>query len=161
MRRRACVAILTLGAVAGVSCFEAAGPDYSGPERCTQPAGGRTAVSCTTLYGTVVDAAGQRMTGVSGSVRFPAWCDCLSPVITADSNGVFSAMVHRLRPAGTGPDTTTATVALFASDAKYPRHSTGGMYFDTARVALTFVPIGAPPTPVQAALRIPLPLGGF
>lgn len=102
------------------------------------------------------------MSGVSGSVRFPPGCDCLSPVIVVDENGVFSVMVHRLRAAADAslPDTATGTVVLFASDARYPRHVSGGMYFDTARVALRFVPMGAPPVPVHASLRIPLPLGG-
>ena len=158
-------ALGTLGGVAAVtaalaSCFDSAGPDYRGPALCTLPANGRSAVSCALVMGTVVDANGHPMDGVSGSVRFAASCDCLSPVITVDADGIFSAMVHRARPVEGGSDTTTATVVLFASDTKYPRHHSGGMYFDTARVALSFVPIGAPPVPATTTLRIPLPLGG-
>ena len=142
------------------ACFDAAGVDHPGPAACTLPASGKNAVSCALVMGTVVDAEDRPIDGVSGSVRFQASCDCLSPVITVDENGIFSAMVHRARPGGGERDTTTATVALFASDTKYPRHVSGGMYFDTARVALTFVPIGAAPVPVTTKLRIPLPPGG-
>ena len=97
------------------------------------------------------------MDGVSGSVRFQPACDCVSPVITVDAAGIFSATLYRVRPQASGLDTATGTVVLFASDQKYPRHFTGGFYYDTARVALTFRPIGTPPVTIAAQLHMPIP----
>ncbi|MEO6446988.1 MAG: hypothetical protein ABIZ91_17245 [Gemmatimonadaceae bacterium] len=131
----------------------------SGAARCTVPGDGTTATGCAIVYGSVVDAQTSRsIDGVTGSVRFPASCDCLSPVVSVDERGVFSVTVYRRAAAH---DTVTATVALFATDPKYPRHHTGGFFFDTARVFLRFAAIGQAPVPVQALLRIPLPAGAF
>ena len=51
----------------------------------------------------------------------------------------------------------TVVVAVFATASKYPRHHTGGFYFDTASVVLRFASIGSAPVPVEVNLRIPLP----
>ncbi len=153
---RACAGrLLCVAAVAAVAACGAKSVTL-GPSGCTLPADGRGATGCAIVYGSVVDATtGQPLDGVTGSVRFPASCDCLSPVVAVDDRGVFSVTLHRRDSA---QDTVTATVALFATDAKYPKHSTGGFYFDTARVKLTFAPIGQTTVPVQTLLRIPLPV---
>lgn len=145
-----------IGILAGVACFSPVGADYSGAAPCPRPADGSNAVSCAVVSGSVVDINGAPMDGVSGSVRFQATCDCTSPVITVDGAGIFSATLFRVQPPKAGIDTSTATVVLFATDPKYPKHATGGFYFDTARVALTFAPIGHPSTAVATRLQIPI-----
>lgn len=139
-----------------LACFSPVGADYRGAAPCPRPADGSAAISCAIVSGSVVDVNGAPMDGVSGSVRFQPTCDCLSPVIKVDAGGIFSATVFRVHAPNAGLDTTTATVVLFATDPKYPMHPTGGFYFDTARVALSFAPIGQPSMSVTTRLRIPI-----
>ncbi|HEX4933132.1 MAG TPA: hypothetical protein VFV33_08140, partial [Gemmatimonadaceae bacterium] len=95
---------------------------------------------------------------IEGQVRLSDACRCSSPRLEGDDNGFFSVTVHRLGGAG-GPfvDTASATVVALASAPKYPRHVTGAAYFDTVRVVLRFVPLGATPPVNQADLRITIP----
>ena len=53
---------------------------------------------------------------------------------------------------------TGLRLVAFATDPKYPRHRTGGFYFDSATVVLHFAALGEPiTTPIEVRLRIPLP----
>ena len=145
--------------VAGSACIEGAKDAVTGPALCTQPVGDAASSGCALLYGVVLGPSGQGLDGISGSVRPGAQCDCSAPVVSVDDAGRFSVTVRRFARAGAPPtsDTGSATLVMFASAPKYPRHSTGGFYFDTARVVLRFVPIGSPPVPLEVNLRIPLP----
>jgi hypothetical protein len=91
---------------------------------------------------------------IEGNVRASAECRCTTPQLRPDDRGVFSVTLHRL---GAPADTATVTLVVLASAPKYPRHATGAPYFDTLRVTMRFVPIGAAPAPTEVALRIPLP----
>jgi hypothetical protein len=154
-RATVCLVLATTIAAA-LACFSPLGVDYSGAVPCPRPSDGSTAISCAIVSGSVVDVNGAPMDGVTGSVRFQPSCDCLSPVIKVDGAGLFSTTVFRVHAPVSGLDTTTATVVLFATDPKYPMHPTGGFYFDTARVALSFAPIGRPSMSVATRLRIPI-----
>lgn len=113
------------------------------------------ATACAYVYGVVVGPGGERLDGIQGELRAAAACACRTPPFTVDEQGRFSITVRRY---ATLTDTATATVVVRASDARYPRHPTGGFYFDTANVVLRFAALGAPiTTPVEVLLRIPLP----
>jgi len=116
-----------------------------------------TAIGCAYVYGSVRDAGGAALDSFDGLVRVGDACSCSSPRIESDDNGVYSTIVHRLPRAGGFADTASATVVALASAPKYPRHVTGAAYFDTSRVLLRFVPLGAVPPPVEVNLRIVIP----
>lgn len=115
------------------------------------------AIGCAFVYGKVTDTSGISLDGVDGLIRLGDECVCSSPRVEVDENGVYGTIVHRL-PRTTGfSDTATGTISALASAPKYPRHVTGAAYFDTSRIVLHFVPMGATPPPLQVNLRIPLP----
>lgn len=129
----------------------------TGNSACEGTARYPNAIGCAYVYGKVTDTNGISLDGVDGLIRLGDECVCSSPRVEVDDNGVYSSIVHRL-PRTTGfSDTATGTVQVLASAAKYPRHVTGAAYFDTSRVVLHFVPIGATPPALQVNLRIPLP----
>ena len=128
-----------------------------GDSRCLASERYPNAIGCAYVYGKVTDTSGVSLDGIDGSIRLGDACVCSSPRIEADDNGAYGTIVHRLpRPAGFS-DTATGTVTVLASASKYPRHVTGAAYFDTMRVVLQFVPIGATPPGHEVNLRIPLP----
>ncbi len=124
---------------------------------CAPTARYPNAVGCAYLYGRITDTKGVALDSIEGSVRMGDVCNCSSPRIDGDDNGFYSVTVHRLAGSGQFVDTASATVVALASAPKYPRHVTGAAYFDTARVVLHFVPLGAVSPVNQADLRIPLP----
>jgi len=139
-------------------CFSADGPTLSGPVRCTRPADQSASFGCAVISGNVVGPDGAGLAGVTGVVRATPQCGCRMVAIEVDSLGRFSTTVHRSEgPAQFSPDTATIVLYMGATDAKYPRSITGGVYFDTASVRLTYAPIGAEAGLYTLGLRIPLP----
>lgn len=138
-----------------ISCFGA--EQQFGPSACATTSRYPQATGCAVVTGKVTDVRDAVLPGIDGVVRLFDACVCSSPRLEGDDNGVFTTVVHRLpRPAGL-IDTASATVVVLASDARYPRHSTGAAYFDTVRVLLRFAPIGQTPPAIDVRLRIPLP----
>lgn len=115
------------------------------------------AIGCAYVYGKVTDARGVALDSIDGLVRLDDACRCSSPRLEGDENGVFATVIHRLPRSAGFADTATATVVAQASAPKYPRHVTGAAYFDTLRLVLRFVPMGASPPPTEVNLRIPIP----
>ena len=128
-----------------------------GTGSCTPNARYPNAIGCAYVYGPVTDTRGVALDSVDGLIRVGDDCACSSPRLEGDDNGVYATVVHRLPRSGGFADTATATVVAQASAPKYPRHITGAAYFDTSRVVLRFVPMGASPPPTQVNLRIPIP----
>lgn len=138
-----------------VACSD--GGAAPGTGSCTPSVRYPNAIGCAYVYGTVTDTRGVALDSVDGLIRLGDDCACSSPRVEGDDNGVYATVVHRLPRSGGFADTATATVVAQASAPKYPRHITGAAYFDTSRVVLRFVPMGASPPPTQVNLRIPLP----
>lgn len=151
----------TLGLLGGafVVALAACGDGGAAPGTgsCTPSARYPNAIGCAYVYGTVTDTRGVALDSVDGLIRVGDDCACSSPRLDGDDNGVYATVVHRLPRSGGFADTATATVVAQASAPKYPRHITGAAYFDTSRVLLRFVPMGASPPPTQVNLRIPIP----
>ena len=143
-----------------VGCIEGSSDGVSGPARCDRAT--PDAVGCAILYGTVTNTQEVPLDGIEGSVRVGPACSCREATLQVDDRGVFSVTVYRVRTSDVIPptDTSTGTIVVLATAAKYPRHVTGAPYFDTARVVMRFVPTGSAPVPLQVRLRIPLPASG-
>lgn len=150
-----------LAAVAGLWCaiLTACGSESAAPGTgsCTPNARYPDAIGCAYVFGKVTDTRGVALDSIDGLVRLDDACRCSSPRLEGDENGVYATVIHRLPRSGGFADTATATIVAQASAPKYPRHVTGAAYFDTLRVVLHFVPMGASPPPTEANLRIPIP----
>jgi hypothetical protein len=146
----------TFAVVGSIACFGSE-PEVVGPPVCTE-ASGEATTGCALIFGRVVGPTGQALDGISGSIRPSIECACTAPALSIDDAGRYSVTVRRLAPRATSvSDTGTVVVAVFATAPKYPRHHTGGFYFDTASVVLRFASLGAAPVPAEVNLRIPLP----
>lgn len=143
-----------LGAILSACGSESAAP---GTGSCAPNARYPDAIGCAYVYGKVTDTRGVALDSIDGLVRLDDACRCSSPRLEGDENGVYATVIHRLPRNGGFADTATATIVAQASAPKYPRHVTGAAYFDTLRVVLHFVPMGASPPPTEANLRIPIP----
>jgi len=145
--------------VAGVAALAACGgpgtDSVSG--RCAATSRYPDAIGCAYVFGRVTDLNGAPLDSIDGMIRLGDECNCSSPRLEGDDNGFFSVTVHRLPRTGGFVDTASATVVALASAPKYPRHVTGAAYFDTLRVLLHFVPVGANPGVNSANLRIAIP----
>lgn len=150
-----------LAAVAAVLCatLTACGSESAAPGTgsCAPNVRYPDAIGCAYVYGKVTDARGVALDSIDGLVRLDDACRCSSPRLEGDENGVYATVIHRLPRSGGFADTATATIVAQASAPKYPRHVTGAAYFDTLRIVLHFVPMGASPPPTEANLRIPIP----
>lgn len=148
---------LLLGALAVVVVACSGAKTTAGSGSCEPSTRYPTAIGCAYVFGKVTDSAGVALDSIDGLVRLSDGCSCSSPPIASDDNGIYATVVHRLPRSRGFSDTATATVVALASAPKYPRHVTGAAYFDTSRVLLHFVPMGAVPPPTEVNLRIVIP----
>ncbi len=146
-----------LGALAVVLAACSGAKTTGGAGSCEASPRYPTAIGCAYVFGKVIDSAGLALDSIDGVIRLSDACACSSPRLESDDNGVYATVVHRLARSRGFTDTATATVVALASAPKYPRHVTGAAYFDTSRVVLHFVPMGAVPPPSEVNLRIFIP----
>ena len=149
--------LVVLGAVTVVFAACSGAKATAGTGACEPSTQFPTAIGCAYVFGKVSDSSGVPLDSIDGLIRLSDACACSSPRLESDENGTYATVVHRLPRARGFSDTATATVVALASAPKYPRHVTGAAYFDTSRVVLHFVPMGAVPPPTEVNLHIFIP----
>jgi hypothetical protein len=159
---RALVALVALALLApAMGCGgDSSATANSGPAVCDDSAEDSGARACAIVFGVVRGPNDERLAGVRGELRALPGCDCRTPAFDVDDAGTFSTTVRRYANGGTAfaTDSGAALIIVRAVDARYPRHPTGGFYFDSATVTLHFGAIGGPiPPPSEVNFRIPLP----
>jgi hypothetical protein len=153
----AAFALLALAAGCGGDASTSA---RSGPALCDDSEADSGAQACAIVFGVVLGPNDERLSGIQGELRAQPGCDCRTPAFYVDDAGTFSTTVRRYANGGASfaTDSGAALIIVRAVDPRYPRHPTGGFYFDSATVVLHFGAVGGPiPPPAEVNFKIPLP----